>query len=99
MAESDILNGGLDWRVVLVGGARVNVDLQEVLEGKRFVRLRRNAKPRLWPRVSIRVGSPQHAIPIFPAICAPTESLRTAERDSRFSIPTMPAKSSSQRTM
>src|SRR5215468_8533228 len=55
MAESDILNGGLDWRVVPVGGARVNVDLQEVLEGKRFVRLRRNAKPRLWLRVSIRV--------------------------------------------
>jgi tetratricopeptide (TPR) repeat protein len=37
--ESDILNGGLDWRVVPVEGARVTTDLQEACEGERSVRV------------------------------------------------------------
>ncbi len=37
--ESDILNGGLDWRVVPVEGGRVSVDLQEAFEGKRSLRV------------------------------------------------------------
>jgi hypothetical protein len=37
--ESDILNGGLDWRVVPTEGASVNVDLQEPFEGKRSLRI------------------------------------------------------------
>ena len=37
--ESDILNGGLDWRVVPVEGARVSMDLQEAFEGQRSVRI------------------------------------------------------------
>lgn len=37
--ESDILNGGLDWRVVPVEGASVSLDLQEAFEGQRSVRI------------------------------------------------------------
>jgi hypothetical protein len=37
--ESDILNGGLDWRAVPVEGVRVSMDLQEAFEGKRSVRI------------------------------------------------------------
>lgn len=37
--ESDILNGGLDWRVVPVEGARVSTDLQGAFEGGRSVRV------------------------------------------------------------
>jgi len=37
--ESDILNGGLDWRVVPLEGARVSMDLEEAFEGKRSVRV------------------------------------------------------------
>lgn len=37
--ESDILNGGLDWRVVPVEGASVSMDLQEAFEGQRSVRI------------------------------------------------------------
>ena len=37
--ESDILNGGLDWRVVPLEGARVSMDSEEAFEGKRSVRV------------------------------------------------------------
>ena len=37
--ESDLLNGGLAWRVVPVEGARVSMDLREAFEGERSVRI------------------------------------------------------------
>jgi hypothetical protein len=37
--ESDILNGGLDWRVVPVEGVDVSVDSVEAFDGKRCVRI------------------------------------------------------------
>ncbi|PYT76115.1 MAG: hypothetical protein DMG40_26845 [Acidobacteria bacterium] len=37
--EDDILNGGLDWRVLPVEGASVTVDSQEAFEGARSVRI------------------------------------------------------------
>jgi hypothetical protein len=37
--ESDILNGGLDWRVVHIEGASVSVDSQEAFEGQRSMRI------------------------------------------------------------
>ncbi len=37
--ESDILNGGLDWRVVPVEGVKVSVDSVEAFDGKRCVRI------------------------------------------------------------
>lgn len=37
--ESDMLNGGLDWRAVPVEGVRVSMDLEEPFEGKRSARI------------------------------------------------------------
>jgi hypothetical protein len=37
--ESNILNGGLDWRVVPVDGATVTIDSQQKFEGRRSVRI------------------------------------------------------------
>lgn len=37
--ESDILNGGLDWRVVPVEGVAVSIDSQYVVDGARSIRI------------------------------------------------------------
>jgi hypothetical protein len=37
--ESDILNGGLDWRVVPVDGVTASIDLQQPTDGKRSARI------------------------------------------------------------
>jgi hypothetical protein len=43
----DILNGGLDWRVVPAEGAAVSVDTQDSLEGSRALRIEFNGKHNL----------------------------------------------------
>jgi tetratricopeptide (TPR) repeat protein len=45
--EFDILNGGLDWRVIPVEGAAVSVDSQDSLEGSRALRIEFNGKRNL----------------------------------------------------
>jgi hypothetical protein len=45
--EHDILNGGLDWRVVRVGGAVVSLDSQDAFEGTRALRIQFNGERNL----------------------------------------------------
>src|SRR6266850_827506 len=45
--EHDILNGGLDWRVVPVEGAVVSLDLQDAFEGARALRIEFNGQGNL----------------------------------------------------
>jgi hypothetical protein len=45
--EFDILNGGLDWRVVPVEGALVSVDSQDFVEGSRALRIEFDGKRNL----------------------------------------------------
>jgi hypothetical protein len=45
--EHDILNGGLDWRVVPVEGAVVSLDSQDAFEGTRALRIEFNGKRNL----------------------------------------------------
>lgn len=45
--ELDILNGGLDWRVIPVEGAVVSVDSQDFVEGSRALRIEFNGRHNL----------------------------------------------------
>jgi Carbohydrate binding domain/Tetratricopeptide repeat len=45
--EFDILNGGLDWRVIPIEGATVSVDSQDSAEGSRALRIEFNGKHNL----------------------------------------------------